>query len=48
MKLTIGDETFIGEGTSLIKAKHDAAEISLKNTKLEKPTADQIKKRRAG
>ncbi len=48
MKLAVGNETYIGTGTSLMKAKQAAAEIALNNTKLEKPTVDQIKKRRAG
>ena len=48
MKLVIGSETYNASGTSLNKAKHAVAEIALNNTKLEKPTPEQMKKRRAG
>ena len=48
MKLTIGEEIYYANGTSLNKAKHAVAEIALNNTKLEKPSAEQMKKRRAG
>ena len=35
-------------GTSHIRAKQTAAELMLKQTKLQVPTAEQIKKKRAG
>jgi hypothetical protein len=48
MKLIIGEEVYQASGTSLNKAKHAVAEIALSGTKLDKPNAEQMKKRRAG
>lgn len=41
-------ESFQATGTSINKAKQSVAEIALNQTKLEKPSNEQMKKKRAG
>ena len=41
-------ETFKTASTSISKAKQAVAEITLKSTKLEKPTAEQMQKKKTG
>ncbi|RMZ96702.1 zinc finger RNA-binding isoform X6 [Brachionus plicatilis] len=40
-------ESYVSSGSSISKAKQSAAELALRETKLEKPTAEQIKKKRS-
>jgi dsRNA-specific ribonuclease len=48
IKLSLGDEVYRSVGTSINRAKQACAEIALSSTKLEKPTQEQLKRKRAG
>ncbi len=48
IKLTLGSEVYRSVGTSINRAKQSAAEIALKSTKIEKPTYEQMRRKRAG
>jgi dsRNA-specific ribonuclease len=48
IKLTLGDEVYRAIGTSINRAKQSVAEIALNSTKFEKPSQEQLKRKRAG
>ena len=47
-KTNVESEIFKTVSTSISKAKQAVAEVTLQNTKLEKPTAEQMLKRKQG
>jgi dsRNA-specific ribonuclease len=47
-KTNVESECYKTGSTSISKAKQAVAEIALQNTKLEKPTAEQVKNKRIG